>query len=89
MVCARACFHADEGGPQVGDELPEFDLRPFLEVHGKDRDVLCMVDSNGYDCHDFPISSESMNKLSCILAIAFKLEERPNEHQLTSIRRNG
>jgi hypothetical protein len=63
VVGTRTGFHADQTRRQSGDEFEEFGawyfgahefgLAGFAHaMHGEN--VLCQVDSNGYDGHDFP-----------------------------------
>ena len=63
VVCARAGFDADQAGRQIGDEFEQLgawhlgahQCRFAGLIHAvQGKNVLCQIDANGYDSHDFP-----------------------------------
>lgn len=63
VVRARAGFHADQAGRQVGDEFEQLGAHYLRANQGgfagfihavQGNDVLGKIDSDGYDGHDFP-----------------------------------
>jgi len=63
VVGARAGFHADQAGRQIGNQLQQLSAW-YLGAHQRGlaclihalhgKDILGEINSNGYDSHDFP-----------------------------------
>ena len=69
VVRPRACLHANEARRQIGNELQQL-AAPHLRAEElrfarranavNSKTVLCQINSDCYDCHGLPLSSEWM-----------------------------